>query len=86
MPSLDSLLALFVAIALSTLLAPRLRVPLPIALTGTGFVLALAPGLPVPRLQPNLVLLVLLPPLLYADAFHTSWHDFRRWIRPILSL
>jgi CPA1 family monovalent cation:H+ antiporter len=38
------------------------------------------------RLDPDFILLGLLPPLLYADAFHTSWHDFRRWLRPILML
>src|SRR5262245_14486731 len=86
MPSLDALLALLAAIALTTLLAPRLRLPLPIALTAAALALALVPGLPSPRLHPELVLLVLLPPLLYADAFHTSWHDFRRWLRPILML
>jgi CPA1 family monovalent cation:H+ antiporter len=90
MPSLDSLLLLLVAIAGTALLAPRLRMPLPIALTAVGLALALVktrvPGLPVPHLEPNLILLVLLPPLLYADAFQTSWHDVRRWIRPIVML
>lgn len=86
MPSLDALLALLVAIAVTALLAPRLRVPLPLALTGAGLALALTPGLPHPRVNADLVLLVLLPPLLYADAFNTSWQDFRRWLRPILML
>ena len=86
MPSLDALLALLAATALATIAAPRLRLPLPIALTGTGLLLALVPGLPSPRLPPELVLLGFLPPLLYADAFDTSWIDFRRWLRPILML
>jgi CPA1 family monovalent cation:H+ antiporter len=86
LPSLDALLVLLAAIALTTLAAPRLRIPLPIALTAAGLGLALVPGLTRPRLHPELVLLVLLPPLLYADAFHTSWHDFVRWLRPILML
>jgi CPA1 family monovalent cation:H+ antiporter len=85
-PSLDAILALLVTIAVTTLAAPRLRLPLPIALTLGGLALALLPGVPSPRLDPNLVLLVLLPPLLYADAFNTSWNDFRRWLRPILML
>jgi len=85
-PSPHVLLTLLAAIALATLAAPRLRLPLPIALTAVGLALAAIPGLPQPRLDPNLILLVLLPPLLYADAFHTSWHDFRRWLRPILML
>ena len=37
-------------------------------------------------IAPHVVLSVFLPPLLYADAWDTSWHDFRRWLRPILSL
>jgi len=85
-PSLDALLALLVTIAVTALVAPRLRVPLPIALTAAGLVLALVLGKTSPRLPPELVLLVLLPPLLYADAFNTSWHDFRRWLRPIMML
>jgi CPA1 family monovalent cation:H+ antiporter len=85
-PSPDSLLILLATIALTTLAAPRLRVPLPIALTAAGLLLAFLPGVPTPRLPPDLVLLVLLPPLLYADAFNTSWYDFVRWLRPILML
>ena len=86
MPSLDAILALLVTIGITTLVSPRLRLPLPIGLTLAGLALALLPGLPHPRLDPGLVLLVLLPPLLYADAFNTSWHDFVRWLRPILML
>ena len=85
-PSLDAILALLVTIGITTLVSPRLRLPLPIGLTLAGLALALLPGLPHPRLDPGLVLLVLLPPLLYADAFNTSWHDFVRWLRPILML
>jgi CPA1 family monovalent cation:H+ antiporter len=84
--ALDALLALLVAIAATTLLAPRLRLSLPVALTAVGLALGLVPGLKMPRLDPDFVLLVLLPPLLYADAFHTSWNDFVRWLRPILML
>jgi len=86
LPSLDSVLLLLAAIALTAIAAPRLRLPLPIALTVVGLVLALVPALPHPRLDPDVVLLGFLPPLLYADAFHTSWVDFRRWLRPILML
>jgi CPA1 family monovalent cation:H+ antiporter len=86
MPTLDALLTLLAAIAVTALAAPRVGVPLPLALTGTGLILALVPGLPHPRLDADVVLLGLLPPLLYADAFHTSWVDFVRWLRPILML
>ncbi len=86
MPPPDALLALLATIALATLLAPRLRLPLPLALTLAGLGLASMPGFETLRLSPRLVLFVLLPPLLYADAFNTSWHDFVRWLRPILML
>ena len=86
MLSLDALLALLVAIAVAALLGPRLKIPLPIALTLSGLAIACVPWIPAVRVDPDFVLLGLLPPLLYADAFHTSWHDFRRWLRPILML
>jgi CPA1 family monovalent cation:H+ antiporter len=86
MPTLDSLLALLALIAVMALAAPRLRTPLPIALTLGGLVLAVVPGIPHPRLPPAFVLYGLLPPLLYADAFRTSFRDFVRWLRPILLL
>ena len=37
-------------------------------------------------LEPDIVLLLFLPPLLYWDALHTSWRDFRANLRPIPSL
>lgn len=86
MTTLDSLLALLALIAVMALAAPRLRMPLPVALTLGGLVLAVAPGVPHPRLPPGFVLFGLLPPLLYADAFRTSFRDFVRWLRPILVL
>ena len=86
MLSLDAILVLLGGIAFTSLAAPRLRIPLPLALTATGLAIALVPRIEHPRLHPDFVLYVILPPLLYADAFHTSWNDFRRWLRPILSL
>src|SRR5262245_11991231 len=37
-------------------------------------------------MEPDLVLLLFLPPLLYGDAWATSWRDFRANLRPILLL
>src|SRR5206468_7155679 len=51
-----------------------------------GLALALIPGLPEPRLDPELVFLVFLPPLLYPAALFTPWRDFRANLRPILLL
>jgi len=51
-----------------------------------GIVLALIPGLPHPELNPRIVLIGILPPLLYATAFYTSVRELRREFRPIASL
>jgi CPA1 family monovalent cation:H+ antiporter len=59
------------------LLAKRLRTPYPIVMVIGGLVVSLIPGIPEIRLNPDLVFLVVLPPLLYAAAWTTSWRDFR---------
>ena len=58
-------------------LANRLRTPYPILLVIGGLVLSLVPGIPRINLAPDMVFLVVLPPLLFAAAFTTSWRDFR---------
>jgi monovalent cation/hydrogen antiporter len=80
------LLALLGISAALLAVAPILRVPYPILLVLGGLVLALIPGLPHPRLDPKLVLVGILPPLLYSTAFYTSIRDLRRNIRAISSL
>lgn len=84
--SLPILVALLAALTLTSLLARRLRLPLPLLLAVAGFALAFLPHLSGARIDAELVLAGFLPPLLYADAFDTSWTDFRRWVRPILML
>ncbi len=64
-------------------LARRWDVPYPIVLTLGGIGLSLIPHLPKLPLDPNLVLVIFLPPVLYPAAFLTSWRDFSRAIRPI---
>ncbi len=69
-------------IALASL-AVRLKVPYPILLVLGGLVLGFVPGLPRVQLDPDLVFLLFLPPLLYVSALFTSWRDFRANLRPI---
>lgn len=83
---LPVLVALLAALALSAWAARRARLPQPVLLALLGLGLALAPGVPRTPLDPDLILVLFLPPILYADAFDTSWVDFRRWLRPILML
>ncbi|HYE06488.1 MAG TPA: Na+/H+ antiporter [Planctomycetota bacterium] len=84
--ALTVIIALLAVLVAVTVAAPRLRLPQPILLVLAGLGLSQVPGLPRVPLDPELVLLLFLPPLLYSDAFHSSWRDFRRWLRPILML
>lgn len=82
----ELLLGLLVVVVVLTALAERIAIPYPIALVLGGLVLALIPGLPAGHLNPGLVFVLFLPPVLYGAAWNTSWRDFRREIRPILML
>jgi len=83
---LPSLIAVLGLIALAAVAEPRVRVPAPVLLALAGIGWALVPALRPIVIDPHVVLAVFLPPLIYADAWDASWHDFRRWLRPILSL
>jgi CPA1 family monovalent cation:H+ antiporter len=58
-------------------------VPPAILLVLTGAALALVPGLPTVRLAPELVLLLVLPPVIYSAAVAMSWREFRYNLRSI---
>lgn len=66
--------------------ARRLNLPYPIALVLGGAALGFMPLLPKVTFDPNLVLVIVLPPILYAATYSTSWRDFRRWVRSITLL
>ena len=68
--------------ALATL-ANRVKVPYPILLVLGGLVLGFVEFLPKVELDPDVVFLLFLPPLLYVSAIFTSWRDFRANLRPI---
>src|SRR5215208_8540975 len=63
--------------------ADRLKVPPAILLVLTGICLAVVPGLPAVELAPELVLLLVLPPIIYSSAVAMSWREFRFNLRPI---
>jgi len=83
---LPALIAILGLIGLASVAAPRVKLPAPVLLAVAGIAWGLLPGLNPPEIEPHAVLSVFLPPLLYAQAWRFSWHDFRRWLRPILSL
>jgi monovalent cation/hydrogen antiporter len=74
-PALITILAVVIALLIA---AQWARVPYPILLVIGGLALALAPGIPEVELDPDLVLLIILPPLLYAAAYFTPLRELRR--------
>ncbi len=79
-------LALLAATVVCSSLATRLRVPYAIVLVLAGALLSLLPGLPAVELNPDLILFLFLPPLVYSSAWQISWREFRASLRPILLL
>src|ERR1700674_5256571 len=82
-PTIQILVLLLVVVAAVAVVAARLKIPPAILLVLTGVVLALVPGLPTLELAPELVLLLVLPPVIYASAVAMSWQEFRFNLRPI---
>lgn len=86
MESAFFLVVLVVAILAGTALAGRLGFPAPLLLIAAGVAGSFIPGVPEVHLEPEVVLLGLLPPLLYATAVQTSLVDFAANKRTILLL
>ncbi|MCE9563573.1 MAG: Na+/H+ antiporter [Planctomycetes bacterium] len=82
----ELILALMVAAVAIGVFARFLGVPYPILLTIGGLVLGLQPWTPHVTLDPQVVFLLFLPPLLYGGAFRTEWPEFRGQLRPITLL
>jgi len=83
LPEIEAILLLLAAVAVLATLADRIQVPYPILLVLGGLVLGFVPGLPKVELEPDVVFLLFLPPLLYVSAIFTSWRDFRANLRAI---
>src|SRR3954470_1710724 len=81
--NIQTLILLLTVIAAVAVVEARLRVPGAILLVLTGVILGLVPGLPSVELAPELVLLLVLPPIIYSSAVAMSWREFRFNLRPI---
>jgi monovalent cation/hydrogen antiporter len=79
-------LILLAVLAGTALLARRINVAPAILLMLTGIALAFVPGMPAVELPPELVLLVVLPPLIYSASVAMSWREFKSNLRPIILL
>jgi Na+/H+ antiporter len=80
------LILLLAVISVVGLIAKRLKIPPAILLVITGVGLALIPDLPTLELAPDLVLVLVLPPIIYWDAVKMSWNEFRFNLRAITLL
>lgn len=76
-------IALVLVILLLVMLAQRLRISYPIVLVLGGLAISFIPGLPAITMDPDLIFVIFLPPLLYDAAWNTSWKEFWKWRRVI---
>src|SRR5438477_3214229 len=79
-------LILLGVLAGTALLARRVNIAPAILLLVAGIALAFVPGMPSLELPPELVLLVVLPPLIYSASVAMSWREFKHNLRPIILL
>jgi CPA1 family monovalent cation:H+ antiporter len=84
--NLEIVVVLLMAVLVLTTLAQNLLLPYPILLVLGGIALSAVPKMPVLRLDPDLVFLVFLPPILWSAAYFTSLRDFRANLRSITFL
>jgi monovalent cation/hydrogen antiporter len=78
--------AVLLAVTALLVLAYYVSVPYPIVLVLGGLAIGFTPGIPNVQLEPDLVLVLFLPPLLYGAAFFSSLRDLRANLRPVASL
>jgi len=84
--TMGTLLFMLAVLAAEAVIAQRLKTAPSILLVIAGIGMALIPGLPRIQLAPEVVLLVILPPLIYSAGVSMSWREFRFNLRPITLL
>ena len=76
---------LLVVILFVVMLGQKIKIAYPILLVLVGLPLGFVPFLKGIEIQPDLIFVIFLPPLLYESAWNTSWKDFWKWRRVISS-
>lgn len=82
-PTIQLLVGLLLIISVIAFIAVRLKVPASILLVLAGVALGLPRALPNVELSPEVVLLLVLPPIIYSASVAMSWNEFRSNLRPI---
>ncbi len=80
------IISLLFAVTMLSMLSKKLRIAYPIVLVIAGLVISLVPNVPHVSLEPDLVFIIFLPPLLYAAAGNTVWREFWFYRRAIALL
>jgi NhaP-type Na+/H+ or K+/H+ antiporter len=76
-------LSLIVAIVLLIMLANKIKVAYPVLLVIAGLIISFIPGIPMIHIDPELIFIIFLPPLLYEAAWAISWKELWKWRRII---
>lgn len=80
-----SIIVCVLIICALTLLAKKMKVAYPILLVVAGLCISFIPGIPVVQINPELIFIIFLPPLLFEAAYYASWKEIWKWRRIIFS-
>src|SRR3954453_9807334 len=83
MPHAELVIGGLMAVGILASIAGRFNVPHAVVVVLGGLALGFIPGTPAIRLDPDLIFLIFLPPLVYAASFTFAAEDFRSNVRPI---
>lgn len=79
-------IAVLFGVMMLVMIGHKLKVAYPIFLVISGLLISFIPGMPKIEIEPDLVFLIFLPPILFEAAWFTSWQDFRKWKKQIFSM
>lgn len=71
------ILVLLLGVTILVMVGHKLKISYPIFLVLAGLIIGFIPGIPHLTVDPDIIFLLFLPPLLYEAAWTTSWKDFR---------
>lgn len=84
--NVTTVLILLVIVTALAVMARRIAIPYPTLMVIAGLAISFVPNLRGFELNPDIVFLIFLPPLLYSAAWYTTWHEFRAQMRAISHL
>lgn len=79
-------IAVLFSVMMLVMLGQKLKIAYPIFLVIAGLLISLIPGMPHIQIEPHLIFLIFLPPILFEAAWFTSWKDFHAYRKQIFSM